>query len=62
MDDKTMMDSILTGSFNRCSAPSQLKITDIRFTDVVGAPMHCTLMKIFTNQGIGTAIINDEEE
>ena len=46
------MDDILAGSFNRCSAPSQLKITDIRFTDVVGAPMHCTLMKIYTNQGI----------
>ena len=44
--------NILSGSFNRCSAPSQLKITDVRFTDVVGAPMHCTLMKIYTNQGI----------
>ena len=30
--------------------PSELKITDIRFTDIVGAPMHCTLMKIYTNQ------------
>ena len=38
--------------YNRCLAPSQLKITDVRFTDVVGAPMHCTLMKIYTNQGI----------
>ncbi len=46
------MENALSGSFNRCSAPSQLKITDIRFTDVVGAPMHCTLMKIYTNQGI----------
>ena len=40
------------GSFNRLSAPSKLRITDIRFTDIVGAPMHCTLMKIYTNQGI----------
>ena len=40
------------GSFNRCSAPSELKITDVRFTDIVGAPMHCTLMKSETNQGI----------
>jgi L-alanine-DL-glutamate epimerase-like enolase superfamily enzyme len=46
------MEDVLNGSFNRCSAPSQLKITDVRFTDVVGAPMHCTLMKIYTNQGI----------
>ena len=46
------MDTVPAGSFNRCSAPSGLKITDVRFTDVVGAPMHCTLMKIYTNQGI----------
>lgn len=37
---------------NTCSAPSELKITDIRFTDIIGAPMNCTLMKIYTNQGI----------
>lgn len=24
----------------------------MRFTDIVGAPMHCTLLKIYTNQGI----------
>ena len=42
-------ENMLSGSFNRCSAPSQLKITDVRFTDVIGAPMHCTLMKIYTN-------------
>lgn len=37
---------------NTCSSPSDLKITDIRFTDIVGAPMDCTLMKIYTNQGL----------
>lgn len=37
---------------NTCSSPSDLKITDMRFTDIVGAPMHCTLLKIYTNQGI----------
>ena len=37
---------------NTCSCPSDLKITDIRFTDIVGAPMDCTLMKIYTNQGL----------
>ena len=46
------MENIVSGSVNRNSCPSQLRITDIRFTDVVGAPMHCTLMKIYTNQGI----------
>jgi gluconate/galactonate dehydratase len=34
------------------SRPSDLRITDMRFTDIVGAPMHCTLMKIYTNQGL----------
>ena len=28
-------ENILSGPFNRCSAPSQLKITDVRFTDVI---------------------------
>ena len=37
---------------NTCSSPSDLRITDIRFTDIVGAPMPCTLLKIYTNQGI----------
>jgi gluconate/galactonate dehydratase len=37
---------------NTNSRPSDLMITDIRFTDIVGAPMHCSLMKIYTNQGI----------
>jgi L-alanine-DL-glutamate epimerase-like enolase superfamily enzyme len=32
--------------------PSSLKITDVRFTDIVDAPMHCTIMKLYTNQGI----------
>lgn len=34
------------------SAPSKLKITDIRFADIQGAPMRCILVKVFTNQGI----------
>ncbi|HEU5140161.1 MAG TPA: mandelate racemase/muconate lactonizing enzyme family protein [Bacillales bacterium] len=37
---------------NTYSNPSELKITDIRFADIVGAPMHCSLIKVFTNQGI----------
>ena len=46
------MSEFVSGQINRNSCPSALRITDIRFTDVVGAPMHCTLMKIYTNQGI----------
>ena len=30
--------------------PSTLKITDIRFADIDGAPKRCTLVKLFTNQ------------
>lgn len=39
-------------SFNTCSRPSDLRITDIRFVDIDGAPKRCTLLKIMTNQGI----------
>ena len=46
------MEEILKGTFIRLSNPSELRITDIRFTDIVGAPMPRTLMKIYTNQGI----------
>lgn len=37
---------------NTHSRPSDLRITDMRFCDIGGAPMHCTLMKIYTNQGL----------
>ncbi len=39
-------------SVNRASAPSELKITDLRVTNVNGLPKHCILLKIYTNQGI----------
>ncbi len=32
--------------------PSTLKITDLRFADIDGAPKRCTLLKLYTNQGI----------
>ena len=32
--------------------PSSLAITDMRFCDIIGAPKRCSLMKIYTNQGI----------
>ncbi|MCE5258533.1 MAG: mandelate racemase/muconate lactonizing enzyme family protein [Chloroflexi bacterium] len=34
------------------SAPSELRITDIRISHVTGAPMRCPLIKIITNQGV----------
>lgn len=37
---------------NTYSRPSELRITDMRFVDIVGAPMHCTLLKLYTNQGL----------
>lgn len=32
--------------------PGSLKITDIRFADIDGAPKRCTLVKVYTNQGL----------
>ena len=43
------MNEIEMGSFNRCSAPSELKITDLRFAKISGAPMGCIMVKIMTN-------------
>ncbi|NBD24637.1 mandelate racemase/muconate lactonizing enzyme family protein [Paenibacillus glycinis] len=37
---------------NTHSAPTELRITDIRFTDIVGAPFHSSLIKVCTNQGL----------
>jgi L-alanine-DL-glutamate epimerase-like enolase superfamily enzyme len=34
------------------SRPSELRITDIRCADIVGAPFKSSLLKIYTNQGI----------
>ena len=38
MEDR---DDMLMNHVNTNSRPSDLKITDIRVTDIVGAPMHC---------------------
>lgn len=39
-------------SYSKCSSPSDLRITDMRFVDIDGAPKRCTLLKIYTNQGL----------
>ena len=41
-----------TQRVNRGSAPSDLKITDLRVAHVVDAPMPCPIIRIDTNQGI----------
>ncbi len=43
---------ITLNNVNTYSRPSELRITDIKFADIVDAPMHCILMKVETNQGI----------
>lgn len=43
---------MLEQNINTHSAPSELKITDIRVTNIDGAPKHCILLKVYTNQGI----------
>lgn len=42
----------LLNNVNTNSKPSELRITDLRVADIVDAPMHCTLVKIITNQGL----------
>ena len=37
---------------SRTIDPSMLKITDMRFADIAGAPKRCTLLKLYTNQGL----------
>lgn len=51
MEEKRIMDTI-SEQVNVCSSPSDLKITDIRTANIDGAPKHCILLKVFTNQGI----------
>ena len=46
------MSEIINPGVNTCSAPSDLRITDMRFLNVRGLPMRCILMKLYTNQGI----------
>jgi L-alanine-DL-glutamate epimerase-like enolase superfamily enzyme len=43
------MNEIGLASFNRCSSPSKLRITDIRFAKISGAPMGCIMVKVMTN-------------
>lgn len=42
----------MSKQINTYSKPSNLRITDLRLTDIEGAPKHCTLLKLYTNQDI----------
>ncbi|MDF2958953.1 MAG: Mandelate racemase/muconate lactonizing protein [Paenibacillus sp.] len=48
---------------NTYSKPTELRITDIRFADIAGIPTHCSLIKVYTNQGIvGFGEVRDNAE
>jgi len=46
-DEETIADRV-----NVKSGPSGLRITDVRFAEISGAPMDCALIKVSTNQGL----------
>ena len=46
------VNEMISEKVNLCSNPSELKITDIRVANINGAPKHCPLIKIYTNQGL----------
>lgn len=50
--EKKNLNEAIQENVNTCSSPSNLKITDIRVANINGAPKHCPLIKIYTNQGI----------
>ena len=49
---KESLKEIISENVNINSNPSELKITDIRVANINGAPKHCPLIKVYTNQGI----------
>jgi len=52
MDTRTDQHEPTLNYVNTYSQPSQLRITDIRTATIVGAPMRCPMIKIYTNQGL----------
>ena len=46
------INEMISENVNPSSNPSELKITDIRVANINGAPKHCPLIKIYTNQGL----------
>lgn len=53
LNHKIINVNVFGGNFiNYHFAPSDLRITDMRFVDIDGAPKGCTFPRIDTNQGI----------
>lgn len=52
MSESKAIGNTVESAVNTCSSPSELKITDLRVANINGAPKHCPLIKIYTNQGI----------
>ena len=50
--ENRLISDIVAENTNVCSRPSELKITDIRVANIDGAPKHCPLIKVYTNQGL----------
>jgi L-alanine-DL-glutamate epimerase-like enolase superfamily enzyme len=46
------MSESIENAVNTASRPSELRITDMRVAEIVGAPFTSALLKIYTNQGI----------
>lgn len=51
MRDKNIYDDTLA-NVNTYSRPSELRITDMRLTEMEGMPYPCIILKLYTNQGI----------
>lgn len=43
---------MISQNVSTCSSPSDLRITDMRFVDIDGAPKRNTILKLYTNQGL----------
>src|SRR6201994_1659018 len=52
MPKKTAAPDEVLSRVNTNSKPSELRITDMRVAEIVGAPFTSALLKIYTNQGI----------
>ena len=50
--ENRLISDIVSENTNMRSGPSNLKITDIRVANIDGAPKHCPLIKVYTNQGL----------
>src|ERR1051325_4750670 len=50
--DAINTDELIQTNVRTSSRPSDLRITDIRVAEIVGAPFISALVKIYTNQGL----------